>query len=130
MLFADGILAKIIKHKGNVYKIIITGKTEISYCVKRDELFSHGETIREAKAGLLFKISNRDTSKFKNWRLSTKISYRDAIESYRIITGACEYGTKMFAATITAKKEYTVSEVIKITEEQYGNETYKSFFTN
>ena len=128
MLFSDGILAKIIQHKGNVYKIIIVGKTEISYCVKRDDIFSHGKTILEAKKDLIFKIGNRDTSKFKLWKLSTKVSYPEAIESYRIITGACEHGTKNFTSTIKTKKEYLVSEIIEITKGQWGNETYKNFF--
>ena len=64
-LYADNILAKIIKKKKNVYKIKICGQTNVSYCIQDGDIYSHGDTIKEAKDGLLYKISNRDTSKYK-----------------------------------------------------------------
>ena len=130
MLFADNILAQIINTKGNVYKIRIVGKTEISYCIKIGESFSHGKTIRDAKKDLIYKIGNRDTSKFKDWKLDKKVTLKEAIESYRVITGACEQGTKNFVNPIKTKTFYTVNEIIEATKGQYGNGTYKNFFQN
>ena len=134
-LFADDILAKIIEKKRNVYKIQIAGKTETSYCLMvengDDELptFSHGKTIKEARESLIYKISNRDTSVYKNYKLDTVVSFEEAIRMYRTITGACEFGTKNFVQSLSkTKKKYKISEIIKITENQFGNETFREFF--
>ncbi len=136
-LFADGILAKIIERKKNVFKIQIAGKTETSYCLMLkngdNELptFSHGKTIKEAKESLIYKISDdRDTSVYKNYKLDTIVSFEEAIRMYRIITGACEFGTKNFVQGLTkTKKKYKISEIIEITNNQFGNETFREFFS-
>jgi hypothetical protein len=48
---------------------------------------------------------------------------------YRVITGACSFGTKDFVSNrLKKKKEYSVSEVIKLTEGEYGNKTFANFF--
>ncbi len=129
-LFADGILAKILNRRKNVYKIQIVGKQDISYCVEVDGVFSHGATIKEAKESLIYKISNRDTSRYQDYTLETIVTFEEAVKMYRCITGACEYGTKHFCTTrLKDKKDkYTVKEVIKLTKGQYGNETFKEFF--
>jgi hypothetical protein len=55
---------------------------------------------------------------------------KEAIESYRVITGACEAGVRGFVQSQGGlKKTYTVKEVIKLTKGQYGNEVYAAFFT-
>ena len=56
--------------------------------------WSHGETLKKAREGLIFKISSRDTTEFKNWKLDTKITLSQAIKSYRAITGVCEQGVR------------------------------------
>ncbi len=135
-LFADGILSKIIERKKNVFKIQIFGKTETSYCLMIENgdselpTFSHGKTIKEAKESLIYKISNRDTSVYKSYKLDTVVSFEEAIKMYRTITGACEFGTRNFVQGLTkTKKKYKISEIIKITENQFGNETFREFFS-
>ena len=49
---------------------------------------------------------------------------------YRIITGACEFGTKKFCESIKLKENYSIQEIIDITKNQYGGESFKSFFIN
>ena len=129
-LYADNILAKIIKKNKNVYKIKICGQTIVSYCIQYGENFSHGDTIKEAKDGLLYKISNRDTSKYNDFTKDTKVTLKEAIEMYRVITGACEGGTRYFIENVlTDKKEkYTVQEVIDLTRGQYNHEKLVEFF--
>ena len=129
-LFADGILAKIINKKRNIYKIQICGKTEISYCIEVNGVYSHGKTIKEAKDSLIYKISNRDTSQYKDLTLDSKVSYEDAIKIYRCITGACEQGTRHFCETNLKRKqkEYTIKRIIEITKGQYGHNTFVNFF--
>ena len=129
-LFADGILAKILEKKRNVYKIQIVGQAKISFCIEVDGQFSHGDTIKQAKEDLKYKITNRDKSQYKNWTLDKKITLKQAIEMYRVITGACEMGTKHFVKNVLTvkKKYYTIKEVIELTDGQYNNELLKEFF--
>ncbi len=62
--FADGILSRIVNRKGNVARVIVCGKTAVSYIVgDGNGNFSHGATLKEARNGLLYKLSSRDTSK-------------------------------------------------------------------
>lgn len=103
-------------------------KIKNGYVVKEGELSAHGETIKQCIEDLKFKISNRDTSKYKDCTLDTIVSQEEAIKMYRTITGACEFGTKKFCSNIKLKKEYSIKEIIDITKGQYGNETFKNFF--
>ena len=130
-LFADNILAKIIGKKKNVYKIQICGQTKVSYCIEVNGVFSHGETIKQAKESLLYKISDRDTSKYDNYTLDTVVTFEQAIKMYRCITGACEGGTKHFVENVLQdkRKKYTVKEVIELTKGQYNNERLQEFFS-
>jgi len=128
---ADGIFSKVISHKRNVYKIQKIGSTKETYLVTDGNgKFSHGETIKEAKDDLIFKISNRDKSDYKGLTLESKMSFEKAIECYRIITGACSFGTKDFVSNrlISKKKEYTIAEMIEVTKGEYGSSTFQNFF--
>lgn len=132
-IFADSILSKLISKKTvrntTVYTVKHIAKDKESYIVQTGDLFSHGETIKQAKESLIYKISNRDTSKYKSLKLTSKISFEKAIKMYRVITGACEFGCKSFVSRLKeTKKEYTVQEVINLTSGNYGNEQLRSFF--
>ena len=129
---ADGIFSKVISHRGNVYKIQKIGSFKETYLITDGNgKFSHGETIKEAKEDLIFKISDRNKSDFENLTLESKLTFEKAIECYRVITGACSFGTKDFVTTRLNKKEkqYTIAEIIALTKGEYGNSTFKSFFT-
>ena len=128
----DEIDAIVLAKKKNVYKVITFNdyftKKE-SFIVTDGENYSHGETIKQAKADLIYKISNRDTSQFNNLTLDSVLPKEDAIKMYRIITGACEFGTKQFVSSLKkTKKEYSVKEIIDLTSGQFGNEKLKQFF--
>ena len=133
-LFTDGILARLekareLKDGTRVHRVVVVGKTQTSYCIEVDGTYSHGETMKEARESLLYKIGERDKSKYEGWELDRKITKREAIESYRVITGACESGVRHFVETQgKLKRRYTVREVIEITRGQYGNEEYAKFF--
>src|SRR3990167_7456131 len=51
--FADGILSRIVSQRGPVSRVVICGKTEISFLVTDGEAFSHGATLAEARDGLI-----------------------------------------------------------------------------
>ena len=111
----------------NAFKVKVKGK--IQSVVTDGEHFSHGETIKQAKEDLKFKISDRDTSEYKNYTLDTSVTQAEAIRMYRIITGACEAGTKHFVSSLPKlKRKYKISEIIKLTKGQFGAETFKKFF--
>ena len=129
---ADNIFGKIVQQKGNVYHIHLNGGNEITYLVTDGEgRWSHGYTLEEAKGDLLYKITDRDKSDYKNLSLNSELSFKDAIVCYRVITGACSFGTKDFIENRLGKNKkevYTIKEIIKFTEDEYGGKTFKEFF--
>ena len=128
----DGIFTKIISERGNVMRVQRIAHKDIEYLVTDgDGRWAHGATLKEAKESLIYKITSRDTSKYKEWGLNTTITHVEAIEAYRTITGACAFGTRHFCETILGdkkKNKYTVAEVIELTKGQYGAESFKEFF--
>ena len=132
----DNIKSAVIQNKGKIKKVkIIDTETNtignnIVYIVSDNNgNFAHGKTIKEAKESLLYKISSRDTSQYKNLTLKSKLTFEEAIKMYRVITGACEFGTKQFVEQNKIEnRQYTIEEIIEITKNQYGNETLQKFF--
>jgi len=130
---ADGIHQKLLskKKRGDleiftVEKDFLTQKK--SYVVKRGETFSHGDTLKEAISNLKYKMSSRDTSKFKKWSKNKSVTLEQAIDAYRTITGACEFGVKRFVESITVPKKLTIKKVIDLTHGQYGYKKFAEFF--
>jgi hypothetical protein len=128
--YVDGILARLVNRKGKVARVVICGKTAVSYVVEDARgNYSHGVTLAEARSGLMFKLSSRDTSIFKKWTRDTKVSSADAIMAYRAITGACEQGTRHFCEGLGKLPDsLTVGEVIERTNGQYGSKEFSQFF--
>ena len=128
----DGIFTKIISERGNVMRVQRIARSEVEYLITDgDGRWAHGATLKEAKDSLIYKITSRDTTKYKNWSLDTEITHAEAIEAYRTITGACAFGTQHFCEMILGDKKkdkYTVSEVIELTKGQYGADRFKDFF--
>lgn len=128
-IIADGILSEVIEHKKNVYRVKNHGETEITYLVQDGDVYSHGKTLKEAKESLLYKLSNRDTSQYKDYTLDTKVTKKEAIQMYRCITGACEQGTRMFVERLDrVPRNLTVKKIIELTKRQYGNNSFRQFF--
>jgi hypothetical protein len=126
--WADGILARIISRRGNVSRVVICGKTKVSYLVTDGEVWSHGATLSEARDSLIFKIGKRDPSKFKAWSMDRVVSKRDAIRAYRTITGACEGGVRGWMEQHKVPEKMTVKNIISLTAGAYGADTFKKFF--
>jgi len=128
---ADDIYSKLVsqkKMKGITVFTVQDWKKKKSFVVKRGEQFSHGETVDKAIESLRYKLSDRDTTRFKKWTLKTKVSAEDAIQAYRAITGACEFGVKSFCESKTIPEKLTISEVVKITSGSYGSDNFANFF--
>ena len=132
-VFADGICLKLVSSKTqghvDVYKCE-DFNNEISYVARSGDKFSHGETIEKSISDLRYKISSRDTSRFSSWEIDDIKPIEELIEAYRVVTGACEAGVKMFLENKNLSSDkMSVQEAIALTENQYGHECFKNFFT-
>ncbi len=130
---ADGIFTEVVSHRGNVYRVKYIGKPKIFYLVTDGNgKWAHGATLKEAKADLVYKITDRDKSKYEGLTLDSELTFEEAVECYRIITGACAASTKNFVESVLGdkrKKKYTIREIVALTKGHYGAETFAGFFS-
>jgi hypothetical protein len=129
-ILCDDRFSEVISKKGNVWKLKDIGKDFTYYLVTDGNgNYAHGNSIKEAKDDLIFKISNRDVSQYQNIDLNKKYSFAECITMYRCITGSCSTGVKNFVESNNIKKQsYSVNEIITLTKNNYGNETFIDFF--
>ena len=127
---ADGRFSEVISKRGNVWKLKDVNKNNEYYLVTDGNgKYSHGETIKQAKQDLIYKIKERNSEQFKGIDKEKKLPFSECVEMYRVITGACSTGTKHFIESSgIAKKKYSVNEIIKMTKGQYGHDQFASFF--
>ena len=129
---ADGEFTVVDAHRGNVYRVHYLGKSEQLYLVTDGEgHWAHGKTLREAKADLIYKVIDRDTSSYKGLPLDTELPFAELVAMYRTITGACAAGTRNFVENRLPqprKERYTIAEMLRLTEGEYGSDRIKEFF--
>jgi hypothetical protein len=133
VIIADGIFSEILSKKESnnftIYRVINNGRKNRSFLLESGGIYSHGGTVKEAKESFIYKIGDQDTSVYAGYTLETVMSLEEAIKMYRVITGACEYGTRSFVESLErVPRNLSVQEVIKLTEGHYGNKTIKNFF--
>ena len=130
-VLVDGIFSEVVSRRGKILRVKKIGKQAVTYLVTDGNgRWSHGETLKEAKESLVYKISNRDTSRFSGLSLESTLTLEEAIEAYRVISGACAFGVKSFVESLPkAKKSYRVREIIEITRGHYGSKDFESFFS-
>ena len=101
------------------------------FVVIKEGISSHGSTIKEAIDDFKYKISNRDTGEYNYLRTTKeKIKTNDIIRAFRVITGACLKGTKVFVESFTdLKEEYTIDEALEILKGKgaYGVDVFEKF---
>ena len=127
----DGIFTEVILKRGNVCHVKKPNTTKMFYLVTDGNgKWSHGDTLKEAKDDLIFEINNRTKDDYKNIKITDLLSFEEAITCYRVITGACSFGTKDFVTTRLKKKKknYTIAEIISATKGEYGNNAFSDFF--
>ena len=133
-MFADNILSRIVNQKKSgkitIYKTRKIGnRDKIVYVVQKGEIFSHGETVKQATHDLRYKLADRDTTKYKGWTVDTVKPIADIIGAYRAITGACETGTKMFCEGKNIPEKMSVKAAIAKTTGAYKAKQFAAFFT-
>jgi len=128
----DGIFVELVNKLGKVYRVKKLNTDKVIYIVTDGNgKFSHGETMKEAKDSLIYKIGNRDKSRYEKLTTKSDLPLAEMIECYRVITGACEFGVKNFINSVLLgkpKKEYKIEEIIKLTKSQFGHDTFENFF--
>lgn len=129
-MLVDGVLTEVKKRRGSAFNVRIVGKRKDSYLVTDGNgAWAHGDTIKEAKEDLLFKLSERSAEEYKALRLSDKLSFGDAVAFYRSITGACSAGCRHFCEQhgLSTSKKYSVQEIVTLTNGAYGSEALARF---
>jgi hypothetical protein len=126
----DGIFTEVVSKKGNVYRVKKVNSNKEFYLVTDGSRYAHGDTVEQAREDLIYKISeSTDKEQYRGLTVDSVLEFEKAIECYRVITGACAFGTKDFIETTgTEKKSYKISDIIKLTEGRYGSDTFKSYF--
>ena len=131
-LFADGILTHIKRKKQvNEYTCFI-GKIPGRNVVYDGTHYAHCNRLRDGIADLIFKSArDRGADQYKGISLDKSIPLDEMRTMYRIITGACQQGTQNFIDGLgdKLKSEYTIREVIALTENQYGGSRFSEFFS-
>jgi hypothetical protein len=96
--------------------------------VQRGNIFSHGDTAEKAIQDLRYKLADRDTTKYKKWKLDSVHPLADMIQAYRAITGACEAGTKQWCEGKKFPAKLSVNVAIRATKGAYRAEQFAAFF--
>ena len=130
VLIADGNIMIIFNKKlvgeFEIYKTqyleYYRNKEEFQYVAKRGEFTAHGATIKEAISDVEFKFLQSQDVKEHVKRIR-KQGYMTA-NDYRLLTGACRYGTNKWLEEngYTWEDKKSVEEVVEMTKGQYGHE--------
>ena len=128
----DGMATIIQRKKQNVIKGLSLNSLEPCFIYEKDGIYAHGETLKQAYRDWLFKTSDRDVSKYEDISPDDVYDLDFWIVAYRTITGACSFGTNEFLETHKdkIKKQMTLREVLEVTKNQYGHNTFKEFFND
>ena len=130
----DGYLMEILSEKSKddykIYRCKYFNTEKFCYAVEEDNVFSHGDSVKEAIEDLIYKVSDRDTSKYESLAVDSTLTFEKTIKMYRTITGACSNGTKYFVENNKdkVKESYKISEIVYLTEGQFGNDKLVEFF--
>ena len=129
-IFCDNRFSEVISKKGNVWKLKDINKNNEYYLITDGkDKYAHGNSIKEAKEDLIYKISKRDKSEYKRIDVNKKLSFEKCIEMYRVITGACSSGVRNFIENENIKKHhFSIKEIADVTKNNYGNNEFKTFF--
>jgi hypothetical protein len=126
---ADGIWGRVLSKKGNLSKIKIFGRKEVSFLASSDdgEVHAHGKTAAEAVAELAFKMADKgDLSDLADMPMDTVKTAHEWGFVYRRATGACKLGTENFMSARVKKDTYTLAEIIEETKGAFGHDQFKS----
>ena len=102
---ADGIFTEVLEKKGRVYTVKKPNSEKIYYLVSDGKHHAHGDTIEKAREDYRFK---RIAEKLRSEPIT-----KDTIvtmQHYRIVTGACEMGTRQWMESNLTPKQKAIAE--------------------
>jgi len=126
----DDIFMQVTSHKGNVWKgRRIASPYDLYLVSDGNSRYAHGKTLKEAKEDLIFKVDGRRPNDFEHLTAESVLSFEESIIAYRVITGACSYGVKDYIKNRlpSKQKEFRMSEVIELTKDEYGGNSFSNF---
>ncbi|MDL2268339.1 hypothetical protein LJC46_10240, partial [Desulfovibrio sp. OttesenSCG-928-G15] len=132
-ILADGIFTEVTARRGNIYRVKRIGHDTIFYLITDGQgRWAHGSTFGEAIKCFEYKYNVTPIpKKYSGVTLDSILPLNEAKEAYHVITGACEYGVRNFVEGLSeVKDQYTVREIIALTQGHYGNEKFARFFEN
>lgn len=129
-LYADGILTHVKKKKKIGEYTLFVGKIPGHNVVFDGKHYAHCKNFRDGVGDLLFKsAADRGADQYRGISLDDSFTVEELETMYRVITGACQQGTRAFIDGLKERKErYTIRETIELTKGQYGAEKFKEFF--
>ena len=99
------------------------------YVASRDGENAHGETIQEATEELMFKGGERDVDQYRDMPLDTVKTPSEWALIYRIVTGACSFGTREFIKSKSKgamKESYSLAEILEETRGAWGHDQFRA----
>ena len=100
------------------------------FVISNDKHYAHCSSLREGISDLEFKEAlDRGVEQYKDFSLDTIVTLEEAKTMYRLITGACKFGTDQFVNNLPERKEtYSIRECVELTKGQYNSEVFARFF--
>ena len=129
-IYADGILTHVSREKKIGEYTYYIGKIKGRNVVFDGTNYAHCKTFSDGVLELSFKAAqDRGEEQYSALTVDSVVSKDEAITMYRIITGACKAGTEQFIGNLAeVKPEYKIAEIIDMTRNAYGGETFRNFF--
>ena len=129
-LYADRILTHIKKKRKIGEYTLFVGKIPGHNVVFDGKHYAHCKNFRDGVGDLLFKsAADRGADQYRGISLDDSFAEEELETMYRVITGACQQGTRAFIDGLKERKErYTIRETIELTKGQYGAERFQAFF--
>ena len=129
-LYADGILTHVKRDKRIGAYTYYVGKIPGRDVISDGTHYAHCGSVRDGISELAFKTAkDRGAEQYRSVDIGEEIPTGDAIVMYRVITGACQQGTKRFVDSLPAVRDrYTVRQIIDMTRDQYGGEAFRRLF--
>ena len=129
-IFADGILTHVAREKKIGEYTYYIGKIKGKNVIFDGKNYAHCKTFSDGVLELSFKAAqDRGAEQYSELTVDSVVSKDDAITMYRVITGACKEGTEYFIGKLQeVKPEYKIAEIIDMTRNAYGGETFRNFF--
>lgn len=124
----DGIFTEVISKKKNIYKVKQINQEKEFFLIVDGEFSAHGDTLKEAKKDLEFKIL-QDKMKKEPIYPDTVIS----VDRYRAITGACTHGVQMWLQeNKITEKEMKAKDLFPLLQETnaYGFDSFSKLYMN